>query len=359
MGLNRDGNSDVNMFKDINIEDALAMENRCLVDVRSPAEYEEATIPGAINIPLFADGERRLLGTIYREEGPAKAKMAGLEMASPRLAELVGSIISSCQGKTPIIFCWRGGMRSRALTAIFASLAMDVYRIKGGYKAFRRLVLREFATYRLQAEVLILDGLTGVGKTMILRRLQSRGHPVLDLEALAGHRGSVFGGLGIMQQKGQKTFDALLWERLGELRGSSHLLMEGESKRIGRVYLPDFLYCAIRGGKRIKVEASLALRVERILQDYAHVGPTVGREIEGALARLTKRLGKNLVAHLKSMLKEGNIDTFVETLLVSYYDPLYRRSQLSERNYELLVGADDIDGAVAKIEAYLRENYPG
>ena len=347
------------MYKDIDITDALGMKNKCLVDVRCPAEYEEATIPGAINIPLFDDDERHLIGMTYEEEGPAKAKMVGLKVVSPRLATLVDAILFTCGGKTPVFFCWRGGMRSHIMAGVFALLGMGGYRVKGGYKAFRRLILHEFASYRLKPEVLVLDGLTGVGKTTILHHLQDRGHPVLDLEDLAGHRGSVFGGLGILDQRGQKMFDALLWERLRELDKYPYLLVEGESKRIGRVYLPDFLYFSLQEGKRVKVEASLPVRVDRILQDYTPGGPAAVKEIKGALDRLTKRLGKGLIAHLKSLLKEGNLGSFVEILLVKYYDPLYRRSQMPERNYELVIGADEITLALERIEAYLEKNYSG
>ncbi len=345
------------MYKDIDIADALRMKNKCLLDVRSPAEFREATIPGAVNIPLFDDDERRRIGITYEEEGPAKAKLAALKVVAPRLVTMVETILRTCQEKTPVFFCWRGGMRSRTLVGVLELLDMKSYRIKGGYRAFRRLILHEFASYNLRPQILVLDGLAGVGKTTILRQLGKRGHPVLDLEGLAGHRGSVFGGLGAFQQRGQKMFDGLLWKRLQELNKFPYFLVEGEGKRIGRVYLPDFLYSSLVGGKRIKVEASVPVRVERILQDYTPQGQVVVKEIEGALDRLVKRLGKALIDDLKSMLEEGNLSSFVEALLVKYYDPLYRKSQLPQRNYELIVGADEIVGALEKIEAYLKRNY--
>jgi len=345
------------MYTDIDIKTALALKNKCFIDVRSPAEYAEGTIPGAVNVPLFDDNERRLIGITYRQKGVKQAKLDGLKVVAPKLPALVAGILERCQGKKPVIFCWRGGMRSRAVASVLELVGKKALRLEGGYKAYRRFILAELAAYKLVTEPVVLDGLTGVGKTLILKELYSRGHPVLDLENLAGHRGSVFGGLGFKEPRGQKNFDALLWERLQELNDSPYLLVEGESRRIGRIFLPDFLYNAIRTGKRIKVEASLPVRVGRIVEEYTRMGEAELEEGEAALDRLVKRLGKKLVAELKLLLRGGNLTAFVEILLREYYDPLYRKSLLPEQAYELVVQADDLKRAASQIEYYLKKHY--
>lgn len=346
------------MFTDIDVKTALALKNKCFIDVRSPAEFAEGTIPGAVNVPLFDDSERRFIGITYKQKGVSQAKLDGLKVVAPKLPALVAAILERCQGKKPVTFCWRGGMRSRAVASVLELVGIETFRLEGGYKAFRRFILAELAAYKLVPEVVVLDGLTGVGKTLILQKLSSCGHPVLDLEGLAGHRGSVFGGLGFKEQRGQKMFDALLWEQLQELNSFPYLLVEGESKRIGRVLLPDFLYAAIQTGKRIKVEAALPVRVGRIVREYTNMGEAEIEETEAALDRLAKRLGKRLVAELKLLLQGGNLRAFVEILLREYYDPLYRKSQLPEQDYELIVQAEDLEAAVFQIEHYLRSHYP-
>ncbi|HHY36496.1 MAG TPA: tRNA 2-selenouridine(34) synthase MnmH [Firmicutes bacterium] len=347
------------MYTDIDVKTVLALKNRCFIDVRSPAEFAEGSIPGAVNVPLLDDNERHLVGITYRQKGAKQAKLDGLKIVAPKLPALVDRILEKCQEKKPVIFCWRGGMRSQAVASVLELVGIKAFRLQGGYKAFRRFILDELAAFNLIPELVVLDGLTGVGKTLILKQLQARGHPVLDLESLAGHRGSVFGGLGGQEKRGQKVFDALLWEQLQGLNSFPYLLVEAESRRIGQVFLPEFLFAAIGTGKRIKVVASLPVRVRRIVREYTDMGEANMEETEAALDRLVKRLGKRLVAELKLLLREGNLTAFVEILLKEYYDPLYRKSQLPEEDYELIVQADDLPGAVAQIENYLRNTFQG
>lgn len=351
-------NGDEWMYRDIDVSTALKLENACFVDVRSPSEFAQGTIPGAVNVPLFDDSQRQFIGLTYRKVGVSIAKLEGLKVVAPKLPRLVDSVLAQCTGKKPVVFCWRGGMRSLAVASLLGLVGLEVFRLEGGYKAFRQFILRELKSYKLKTDLIVIDGFTGVGKTLLLQKLKERGHSVLNLEELAGHRGSVFGGIGL-RPRGQKMFDALLWKSLQEFRDAPYLLVEGESKKIGQVFLPEFLYNGIREGKRIKVEASLPVRVERILREYTGYEEAVLAYAVGAVEKLTKRFGKRWVAELKALLAEGNMRRFVEILLVEYYDPLYRRSQLPSDEYELVVWADDLQLAVEEIEGYLKEHYQG
>ncbi len=229
-------------MKLICVREALKLKQPVFIDVRSLGEFAEATIPGAINIPIFSDEERAAIGTIYKNENPEKARELGLEIVSPKLPGLVKAVKEASKSGTPVLFCWRGGSRSESLCSILRLMKMSGYRLEGGYKAYRQFILEELANYDFPPKLLVLHGFTGGGKTEILHRLAKLGHPVLDLEGLAGHRGSAFGSIGIEDVRGQKQFDALLYNRLEELKDQPYVLMEAESKRIGRVNMPDYLF---------------------------------------------------------------------------------------------------------------------
>ncbi len=255
---------------DITVEELLNNEKNFIpVDVRSPEEFKEGTIPGAINIPLFGDTEREEIGTIYKQVGQEQAKWRAMEIVSPTLPALLTQIRGLRKdGSIPVLFCWRGGMRSKAVAAFAEFAGIGIYRIEGGYRAYRQFILESIPSL-IPDHTVVLHGMTGVGKTDILAKLQKQGYPVLDLEGIAAHKGSIFGAMGPTDESNnQKTFDSLLFSRLLELKGSPFIMVEAESKRIGKVTQPEELLIKKIGGVHFYLEASLETRVERINSEY-------------------------------------------------------------------------------------------
>lgn len=326
----------------IDLDKALAFRDRgaLLVDVRTPAEFAEATIPGALNVPLFSNEERARVGTVYKQQGRNVARMLGVEIVSPRIPEMLARVAEARDGRrTPVIvFCWRGGMRSRALTTFLDLAGIPALQLEGGHKAFRAGV-RDFLAAGRWGRMLVLRGLTGVGKTRQLHRLQAEGYPVLDLEGLANHRGSAFGGLGLESQPSQKMFEALLWDELRRIPEEGYALTEGESKHIGRRVLPPRLYADLQKETSLWLEASLDYRVGIILDDYpARDGlrEAFRRPLEG----LKPRLGKTVVEAMLDLLRRGCWEELVRELMVYYYDPLYNHTK-PQRRIEIDIEADD------------------
>jgi len=300
----------------------MQLTNLVFIDLRSPAEYSKGSIPGAVNIPLFDDREREIIGTDFKHD-QQKARSRGIAFASPKLPHLCAAVEELGQKGTPVLFCWRGGQRSKVLYELLRSLKLEVFRLEGGYKAYRRLVLDILNTYTPQKPIYLLNGLTGVGKTAVLQLLQEMDCPVINLEELAMHRGSLFGHLGLTTQRAQKDFDALLLKRLSELESYDYLLLEGEGKRIGPVYLPNFLFQAMQQGRHILLTAPLPLRVERILDDYTPHNEEKRLEVKKAILGLERYVGKQAVLLLLRLLDEANYKELVSWLCRNYYDRLY------------------------------------
>lgn len=339
----------------IDLQQALSMREKgaLLVDVRTPAEFAEVTIPGAINVPIFSDAERAEVGTLYKQAGKAQARTRGVELVAPKIPALLALIREAhagCSGPV-IVFCWRGGMRSRAMTAFLELAGIPARQLLGGHKLFRRLVLDDLER-GIWGRVLVLRGMTGVGKTVMLSQLAKEGYPVIDLEGLANHRGSAFGGLGLPDQPGQKRFEALLREELLKLKDSEYILIEGESRHVGRLQVPPVLFAAMQQEPSIWLEASLDFRVRCILDDYPAI-EQARTTFERPIKALKERLGNDKVAQLLDLLHDGTWDELVRELMVNYYDPLYRHT-FPERRIEVQVepldqGIAGVKGAIDKI----------
>ena len=326
----------------IDLRRALSLRERgsVLIDARSPAEYSDATIPGAVNVPLFDDAERARVGTLYKEQGQAAARLLGVDLVAPRIPRMMRAVIEArgASREPVVVFCWRGGMRSRALVSFLNLAGVPALQLRGGHKAFRAAVL-DFFERGDWGRLLVLRGLTGVGKTRWLKRLGEEGYPVLDLEGLANHRGSAFGALGLPAQPGQKMFEALLWDRLHRINPGSYVVTEGESRHIGRCILPLRVYQALQEETSLWLNASLDYRVNCILDDYPAVSkhrPAFAASIQG----LKPRLGGEAVARLLDLLEGGKWEDLVRELMVLYYDPLYRHS-LPERRVEITVEPEE------------------
>jgi tRNA 2-selenouridine synthase len=334
-------------------------EQYFLVDLRSPAEFRAASIPGAANIPLFSDEERVAVGTVYRQDGPPAAKKVGLALVSPKLPWLVETMLSGAGTREILLYCWRGGMRSNSMATVLEAMGYPVRRLAGGYKAFRRLVNRYFAGTHLKVPVFVLNGLTGVGKTMLIRKLASLGVPSLDLEGMAGHRGSVFGGIGLGPPRTQKDFEALLFLELWKNREARYLVVEGEGRRIGPVVLPYFLLDAMKGGPRILLEANLDVRVSRILAEYQSTTAEQLKELIAAVNSLRNRLGEEKCSRLMGKISAGQLAEAARELCTGYYDSLYKDARDAAGQYLAVVNIDDLDQGVQHLLAVIKDNLQG
>lgn len=340
------------MFQDIPINELLALKSQgelTVIDVRSPSEYKEATIPGSMNIPFFNDEERAEVGTLYKQVSPQAAKERGLEIVSAKLPAFVKEF-SEIEGKKAV-FCWRGGMRSKTSATVLSLMGIKALRLEGGYRSYRHWVVEQLESMELKQEAYVLNGNTGSGKTTILHRLREKGFPVIDLEGMAGHRGSIFGQIGLNPHN-QKTFDALLVENLKRLESSPFLLFEGESKRIGKVTLPKFFSEKKEQGIQLFIDMPVEERVLHILDDYQPWNHK--QECLDAFSRIKKRIHTPIAKQIEEDLLSDNYSSAVRSLLEHYYDPLYRHStdQYPE-DRKVLLKVKNIDEAVEAVRDYV------
>ena len=342
------------MHEPIELEKALEQRRSgtLLVDTRTPAEFAEATIPGAVNVPLFSNRERAEVGTLYKQQGRKAARKLGVKLVSPRIPELMDRVEELNRGHNGpvIVFCWRGGMRSLAMTTFLNLAGIPARQLIGGHKGFRRMVV-DFFTQEQWPRIFVLRGLTGVGKTRVLHELTQRDFPVVDLEGLANHRGSAFGALGLEPQPSQKMFEALLWDRLDQLRGRDWLVTEGESLHIGRVVVPKIFHLAMQEQASLWLSASLETRTQLILEEYPALDQ-LRTEFEKPLLSLKERLGKKVVAELSELLNTGQWEPLVRELMVRYYDPLYLHT-LPEQRVE--IDLEPFPSGVERVAAALQK----
>jgi tRNA 2-selenouridine synthase len=344
------------MIKNISVEEALGMGNALIVDVRSEGEFAETTIPGAVNVPLLDNEERARVGTAYKQVSPAAARRLGMELVAPKLVELVNTIeAKALPGKKVILFCWRGGLRSQFVAYVLDLMGFDVFRISGGYKAYRRYVSAYINDAQLAQRAVVAHGLTGVGKTIVLKKLKALGLPVLDLEDLAVHRGSVYGKVGLPPSPSQKHFEALIFNELKETEAKGVFLVECESRRLGRLLVPIPLMNAMKRGYRILLYAPLEVRIRRSVEEYMTglQEKEVVPQLLEATSALVRYMGKSKVEMLQGLITEGRIDRAVEILLVEYYDPLYKYADRPDPDYDMSVDTTDIDSAVEKIYGFV------
>ncbi|MEL7632427.1 MULTISPECIES: tRNA 2-selenouridine(34) synthase MnmH [Sporomusa] len=346
------------MHSIISVEEAVAIDSPVFIDVRSPAEYETGHIPGAVNIPLFSDDERVQVGTTYRQIGVEEAKLQGLVLASAKLPDIVGRVQQLREsGRKVVVYCWRGGMRSKAVVTVLELMGILSSQLSGGYKAYRQFVLNRLRTFEVKPIIIVLCGSTGTGKTLILNQLANANIPVINLEQLANHRGSVFGQIGLGRPATAQIFDTNLLLALDQLNTQPYIVVECESKRIGNVYLPDCLFDAMRRGKKILVSADIEVRVDRLIKEYIHLYKDKDNDeaIVAGLESLRRRLGNKKTECLLADFRAGKVRDVVKVLLVDYYDLMYGYGQSDTAIYDVEVNADDIEQATEVIIQYLQQ----
>jgi tRNA 2-selenouridine synthase len=297
-----------------------------IIDVRSPAEYAEDHIPGAINAPVLDDEQRARVGTLYTQESPFVAKKLGAALIARNVAHHLDNLFSDRPKQwKPLVYCWRGGQRSGAMAHILAQVGWSTGRLDGGYKGYRRQVLADLDVLPAQLQFRVVCGPTGSGKSRFLRALQEQGAQVLDLEALAQHRGSLLGSLPEEPQPSQKMFESRIWDALRRFDPQQPVFVEAESKKIGVLTMPEALLEQIRASECLLIEAPVASRVQLLMEDYAHFLSDPALLIE----RLTPLLplhGRQVLDHWQQLAQEGHWNELVEKLLTQHYDPAYLRS---------------------------------
>jgi tRNA 2-selenouridine synthase len=346
------------MLKEITIEEFLNLNNAIAVDVRSPIEFKEGAIPGAINLPLFSDEERAEIGTIYKQQGQEVAKWKAMEIVSPKIPLLMTEVKKlHDNGIVPVINCWRGGMRSKSVSMFMEYSGLPSLRLVGGYKAYRQFTLTKINEI-LPERAIVLHGKTGVGKTQILHQLKSKGYPILDLEGIAGHRGSIFGAIGLGEGHSQKNFDALLFSALDKMKNSCYFIMEAESKRIGRVVQPQELLEKKENGLHLYLDASINRRVELIANEYVQPFSTQSwfkEKVQIGINKIEKRMKNiNKQNELNECFSNEDWNSLIKILLEDYYDPRYDFSTSEYEGNFKEIDAEYLELAVEEIEKFIK-----
>lgn len=308
-------------------------------DVRSPGEFEKGHIPGATSFPLFDDTERAVIGTLYKQQGKENAVQKGLELVGPKLAPFIEEAKRLCPEGTLYLYCWRGGMRSKNMALLFTTAGFDVEVIDGGYKTYRRYIQETLGN---TLQLIILSGKTGSGKTDILHALEAQGEQIIDLEGIAHHKGSAFGGLMQPEQPSTEFFGNLLYQRVLELDQTRRIWVEDESLTIGKIYIPDAFWQQMLVAPNIYINIPQEIRVERLVTEYAEASDD---ELAEALERIQKRLGGQHVKAAEQALATRDYRKGAEIAL-HYYDKAYQYGlQKKNRNtfFELDLKEDDPD----------------
>lgn len=309
-----------------------------LLDVRSPGEYAKGHFPAAKNLPLFSDEERAIVGTLYKQEGPEKAMVKGLEIAGRKMNEYVSLAQKLVKGKSAVVHCWRGGKRSESIATLLQFVGFDVSVVKGGYKAYRTFVLDGF--YKKKLNLVTLGGRTGSGKTDVLAHLSEMGEQVIDLEGLANHKGSAFGALGQPAQPTVEQFENHLFEQFRQLDVSRRVWVENESQAIGKVFVPQGFWEQMTHSVLVEMEVPMGVRVERLIGDYGHFPK---EELSASLQKISKRMGGQNVKAALEAFAEGDLETPTR-LSLGYYDKAYdygtAKKDFSQRHHLKFDSAD-------------------
>lgn len=295
-----------------------------IIDVRSPDEFAEDHIPGAINLPVLDNAERAEVGTIYKQDSPFRARKIGAALVAANAARhLQGALADKPGGWQPLVYCWRGGQRSGSFASILAQIGWRVDLINGGYKAYRGLVAAALYDTPFPCPVVLLDGNTGSAKTDLLYRLARRGVQVLDLEGLAHHRGSLFGAMP-GGQPSQKAFESTLAGVISQLDPTRVVVVEAESSKVGNCRLPPMLWKAMTTAKRLEVVAPVSARARYLVTAYADLTADAAR-LSAVIDRLRPVHSAEKIASWQAMAASGAHQNLAASLMVEHYDPRYDR----------------------------------
>ncbi|MEZ5306995.1 MAG: tRNA 2-selenouridine(34) synthase MnmH [Pyrinomonadaceae bacterium] len=314
-----------------------------ILDVRSPVEFERGHIPGAISFPLFSNDERQKIGIVYNRSGSDKAIKMGFDFANPKRAELIEKALELAPNGRLRVHCWRGGLRSKSVAWLLSENGFEVIALRGGYKSYRNWVLETVAR---PMHLVVVRGLTGAGKTRLLHALERLGEQILDLEGLANHRGSSFGGLGMDPQPTTQQFGNVIAETLNEFDFKKTIWIEAESSRIGECWVPDSLMSAMKTADSIEIRRSFDERLRELVEVY---GKAQTSELAKSTRDIEKRLGGKRTQDVLSCLKEADIEGAC-THLLGYYDSAYNNFTREVSGEQLIVDITGLtDTEAAKI----------
>jgi len=313
------------LFKEQTISDFLS-GGYPIIDVRAPKEFIAGHIPGAVNIPLFDDAERAIIGTAYKRDCRQAAIRKGLAITGPKMEQFLDQAYAASPNQRLAVHCWRGGMRSKSMATLFDFAGFDSRVLMGGYKAYRAAVHAQFTT---PLSLIILGGRTGSGKTKILQALADKGEQVLDLELLAHHKGSAFGDLGEEPQPTTEMFENLLFTQLQKLDTGKRIWVEDESHMIGTVFIPEAFWQHMRTAPVVFCDVPVEERIRFLVENYGHYD---AKGLINAVHKITKRLGGQHAKAALEAFEQGDLHTATRIVLV-YYDKTYAHG-LSQRPQE-------------------------
>ncbi|MEK6939842.1 MAG: tRNA 2-selenouridine(34) synthase MnmH [Nanoarchaeota archaeon] len=350
------------MVQKVSIAKALEMENVLILDARTPTEYAEDHILGAVNVPLLNDLERHEIGIIYKQYSREKAIERGMELFPHKIPSIYHAV-KDHRNKTIIVYCARGGMRSGIIASLLESIGFNVLQIEGGYKGFRQHIIDQLYNFQLKPKIICLYGLTCSGKTKLLEQLPN----ALNLEELAQHRGSLYGGVGLKPNR-QKKFENLLLQRLKELNQHDYIFVEGESRKIGGAEIPSFLFKAmkhtkeqrfLRGtngrepshfvkGTNALIKKDFELRVKECVQEYFS-SPEKIQQIREITPQLRDIISNKRKQEIITLIDTGKYEEVARILLKEYYDVLYAHT-LKNVKFDLEVKNNKVEEAVKKLK---------
>lgn len=332
------------MLSEINYSE---IKHKCIfIDVRSPEEFNDGAITNAINIPILDDEERKIVGTAYKQIGKNEARRLGIEFVSPKILSMFDRVMELKKLESYlVVYCARGGYRSTAFASIFSSIGINLFKLEDGYKGYRKYISETLPKLNENIKYIVVHGNTGVGKTDILIELKKLGHNILDLEAAANHRGSLLGSIGIGECNSQKTFESNIYEQLKYISDKDiipddncnhsdnvsneknadkirYVFIEAESKKIGKVVIPDYIFTSMKSGIHIFIDADLNYRAYSLKEDYV-LNENWIEESAKAFEALRRYLSNEKVEYLLAMLKQSNFEEVAKELMINYYDPMY------------------------------------
>jgi tRNA 2-selenouridine synthase len=309
----------------LNIEDFFSlMETIPLVDVRSPGEFAYGHIPQAINIPVFNDEERKLVGIRYKQSGKDFAIKLGMKIVEPKKEDFINNALATSTNNKLLVHCWRGGMRSEKMAELFETAGIQTKILFGGYNSYRRYIREEFAD---ECNIKILGGFTGSGKTDVLKALKMLGEQIIDLEGIANHKGSAFGEIGQLPQPTNEQFENNLAQIWSKLDKTKRIWIEDESITLGINGIPETLWKQMRMASVLKINIPVEIRVERLLKEYSGLNKSL---LINSLNRIRKRLGNDKLKNAISALENNDYKKVAEIALF-YYDKAYLKG-ISQRN---------------------------
>lgn len=323
-----------------NSPDYLSPEYTDIIDVRSPSEYAEDHIPSAINLPVLDDQQRIEVGTLYKSS-PFEAKKLGAAYVSSNIASVINTHLKDKDAEfRPLIYCWRGGQRSRSMAITLNQIGWHVTLLEGGYKNYRAQVRSTLDAQPQQYKIRILNGLTGTAKTEILKHLAKLGEQVLDLEGLAHHKGSLLGFDPERPQPSQKLFESRITATLQEYSPEKIIWVESESNKIGNLHVPEKVWAQMKSAPQIEVIAPVRARIKHIIKDYTYLteNPSVLRE---KLAFIKHRVAGTIYDSWQQLISDSQWEALVESLLLEHYDPSYQRSM--SNNIRKTISTEKID----------------